>query len=453
MPRLRRSLALCITVLVLSAIYQVLATAFQILALPRFEIPYIEPGDRGSCGFGSYEPDEWLVIALLALGMCWAPLAWAKARRALVTRCLAGLALLTAALGLSWLCVVGSGVRAILNAVQAWHLGDSISHPGFDYFRFQVLLAAAQIGLGIAALAFSLLSLWARLQHGWRFRAEAVTAARAGLLLVLGAALSVRSAWLNEAGCFPLWPALRRDAPESWDGLWTTSVGFYAGCSLLAFVAWPMARRWAWFLAPIAFGALYAFQHGSWGPRCTCQIVDVPGVHVSTIAISGYPATRDSSFGPSQAAQLRERGLTWQQEQFDSVPAFFGAVSRQQRRRRELASVLGPPPEPGSLVLRWAPGTSLEQLSAVVAGARAADFTSVTFELGHVPWHIDLHLGIRVPMVSLLRVPVRIADGCSCQLDFGPEQSADAWLRRVESKLIRGDCCVGAEVEGPAARY
>jgi len=452
MLRLRRWLALCISVLVLSAIYQVLVTAFQILAVPRFEIPYIEPGDRGSCGFGSYEPDEWLVIAMIALGMCWAPLGWARARRASVARCFAGLAVLTAALGLVWLFVVRSGVRAILGAVRAWHLGGSISHPGFDYFRYQALLAAAQLGLGIVALAFSLLSLCARLQQGWRFRTEAVTAARAGLLLVLGAALSVRSAWLNEAGCFPLSPALRRDAPESWDGLWTTSVGFYAGCLLLAFVGWPAARRWAWFVVPIAFGALYDFQHGSWGPQCTCQVVDVPDVAVSTMTISGYPAVRDSSFGPSQTVQLSERGLTWQREQFDNVPALFDAVSRAQRRRLELASVLGPPAEPRSLVLRFAPGTSLGLLSDVVAGARAAGLTGVTFELGSVPWHIDLHLGIQVPMVSLLRVPVRIADGCPRQLDFGPEQSAGAWLRRVESKLTRGDCCVGAAAEAPAAR-
>lgn len=439
-----------VAILLLGATYGLLVTAFRILALPRFEIPYVEPGTSLGC-FGRYDPDVWLALALAALGLSWAPLGWAEARRSLVARCLAGLAVLVAALGLAWLLVVASGIRAILGALMAWRVGVGVgvgvSHPGFDYLSYELFLAVAQVGLGLLSLALALLCGCARLQPRWRFRAEAVAAARAGLLLTLGTALSVRSAWLNESGCFPLWPALRRDAPESWDGLWTTSVGFYGGCALLVFVAWPAVRRRAWFAAPLLLAAAYVYHHGSWGPQLACQAVDVPSTAVSTTTTGAYPAARDWSFGPSEAVQLSERELTWQRRQFDDVPAFLGAYADGQRLLRSL-HVFEPPPTPASLALRVAPGAPFELVRETVAGAKDAGFIGVTFELASEPfWDVDMGWGIQVPVVSLMRVRVPFADGCHCELDFGPDPTADAW-ERTRTKLTREACCFGTTATG-----
>jgi len=454
--RAARWLVIGVAVLGLSASYHVLVSAFRILALPRFEIPYVEPGMRGTGCFGHYDPNEWLALALAALGLSWAPLPWGnKGRgcRSLLARCLVGLAILTTATGFAWLAVVGGGVRAILGTVRGWHSGNDISHPGFHYFNYEVLLSAAQLGLGIMALALSLLSLSARLQHSWQFRTEALTAARAALLLVLGAALSVRSAWLNDSGCFPLWPALRRDAPESWDGLWTTSIAFYAGCLLLAFVGWPAARRRAWTIAPVALSAIYLFNHGYWGPQCTCQAIDVPSLPVTAMTTSRYPVARDWSFGPSQAVQLNERGVSWRGEQFENFSAFLSTLSHETQRRRELAKLISLPAAPESLVLRLAPGALVEQVRETARGARIAGFTGITFELGSDPWPLDVGWGIQVPTVNLMRIPVRFADDCSCQLELGPEQTAAAWLPRAEANLTQGVCCLSAAGEARTAPY
>jgi hypothetical protein len=430
-----------VAILLLGATYGLLVAAFRILALPRFEIPYVEPGTPLGC-FGRYDPDVWLALALAALGLSWAPLGWAEARRSRVTRCLAGLAVLVAALGLAWLVVVARGTRAILGALLAWRVGEGVSHPGSDYLSYELFLAVAQVGLGLLSLALALLCASARLQQRWRFRAEAVAAARAGLLLALGAALSVRSAWLNESGCFPLWPAFRRDAPESWDGLWTTSLGFYSGCSLLVFVAWPAARRRAWFAAPLVLAAVYVYHHGSWGPQLACQAIDVPSTPVSTTTTGAYPAAREWSFGPSEAVQLSERGLTWQRRQFDDVPAFLVAHADGQRLQRSLWG-FEPPPAPTSLALRVAPGAPFELVRQAVAGAKAAGFIGVTFELASEPFSdVDVGWGIQIPVVSLMRVRVPFADRCHCELDLGPDQPADAW-QRAQAKLTREACCIG----------
>lgn len=443
MPRLRRWFSIGVAILLLGATYRLLVTAFQILALPRFEIPYIEPG-AGLCGFGHYDPDEWLALTLVALGLSWLPLGWAKARRSLVRRGLAGLAALSAGLGVVWLLVVGRAVRAILAALLAWRVnaGVGVGHPGFDYLNYEMFLDFAQVGLGLVSLGLALACLCARLRPRWRFRTEAVATARAGLLLVLGAALSLRSAWLNESGCFPLWPALRRDAPESWDGAWTTSVGFYGGCMLLVFVAWPAARRRAWLAVPLVLGAIYVGGHGSWGPQLACQAVDVPSTPVSTTTTGGEPLAQDWSSRPGEAVQLSERGPTWGRQQFDDVPAFFDALANRQRLLRSLRNVVGPPAAPDGLALRVAPGAPFAQVRAAVAGAQAAGFIGVTFELASDPfWDADVGWGIKVPVVGLMRVRVAFANDCHCQLDLGSEPSADAWLR-TQTKLTQEPCCV-----------
>lgn len=446
MPRLRRWFTVGVAILLLGATYRLLVTAFQILALPRFEIPYVEPGTPLGC-FGRYDPDQWLALVFVALGSSWLPLGWAKKRRALVTRGLAGLAALSAGLGVVWLLAVGRSVRAILAALLAWRVnpGVGVSHPGFDYPNYEMLLDFAQVGLGLVSLGLALACLCARLRPRWRFRTEAVATARAGLLLLLGAALSLRSAWLNESGCFPLWPAHRRDAPESWDGVWTTSIGFYGACMLLVFVAWPAARRRAWLAAPLVLGALYVGRDGSWGPELACQAVDVPSTPVSTTMTGGEPPARDwSSRLELEAVQLSERGLTWERQRFDDVPAFLDELASKQRLRRSLSNVLGPPPAPLSLALRVAPGTPFAQVRETVAGAQAAGFIGVTFELASDPfWDVDVGWGIKVPIVGLMRVRVAFANDCHCQLDLGSDQSADAWSR-AQTKLTREPCCVAA---------
>jgi hypothetical protein len=60
------------------------------------------------------------------------------------------LAVLVAALGLAWLLVVASGIRAILGALMGWRVGVGVgvSHPGFDYLSYELFLAVAQVGLG-----------------------------------------------------------------------------------------------------------------------------------------------------------------------------------------------------------------------------------------------------------------------------------------------------------------
>jgi hypothetical protein len=185
----RRWLVLGGALLMLGGAYWALTMALKVLALPRFDIPFAEPG-AGSC-FGRYDPDEWVVLALLALGLCWAPLGWARARRGLVIRCLLSMALLVGALGAAWLAVVARDVVAIFDALTAWRVtAAGVSHPGFEYRSYELLLDAAQLGLGIGAFSLALLVLCARLQERSRSGAELLAATRAGLVLLLGAVLA-----------------------------------------------------------------------------------------------------------------------------------------------------------------------------------------------------------------------------------------------------------------------
>ncbi len=441
-----RWFVLGVALLLLATTYQVLILAFRILALPRFEIPYVE-GSSASC-FGRFDPGEWLGLAVLVLGLSWVPLSWAKRRRRVASRCLGCLAVLAGALGSTWLLLVGGAVEAIRSATLAWHFERGIRHPGFDYLSYEALFHFAQVGFGLVALALSLLSLCLRLQQRLWFRTEALAACRAGLLLLLGAALSVRSAWLNEAGCFPFWPALRRDVPDSWSGLWTTSVAFYCGCLLLAFVAWPALRRRAKVLVPAVLGTISAFNDGTWGPYCSCQVVDVPSVPVSALVTTRYPAVRDERFEPSEAVQLGERALRWDGRSFDSAPAFLDELARERERRRELGALLRvTPAPPENLVLRLAPDVPVERLRQVIAAARAMGFAGVTLELGMEPWEIDLGWGLEVPTLNLTRVPVSFADGCACQLELDVEETADAWLQRSQDRLTQGACCFSAAAD------
>jgi hypothetical protein len=200
--------------LLLAGAYEALTTALRILALPRFDTPFAEPG-AGSC-LPRYDPDEWVVLALLALGLSCVPLGWARARCGLAIRALMPMALLVGALGASWLVVVGRGVLTIFDALMAWRVTDvGASHPGFQYPSYELLLDAAQLGLGIMTFGLALLALCARLRERSRFGAEALAATRAGLVLLVGAVLSVRAAWSNDAGCFLSWLVYCHDTPKT----------------------------------------------------------------------------------------------------------------------------------------------------------------------------------------------------------------------------------------------
>jgi hypothetical protein len=427
----------------LTGAYLLLMTGVQVLALPRFEIPF---ADGGMCGFGSRDPYWWATLALLAPGLSFAPLGWAGAgaRRKLASKATGGLALLLGAVALSWLAIIGLQVAALAGAMGAWRINASgLTHPGFVYPNIKLLLEVAQIGLGSLALALGLVVLALRLAQVFRCHRETLTALRAGLLLLLGAMLTVREAWENDSGCFPLWPAFTLHSPSGWYGLWTTSVGFYGGCLWLLCAAWHRSRRLVAVLVPSALAMIYWWNHGSWSSGCACQAIDVTEQAASAAVLDVQPATAETGRGPVPIElQVRSHGLSWEYLQFADAGAFLNEVEHGMRWHYQLQRELrGPPHQPANVVLRLADDAPLEQVRAVVDGAQAVGFRGITFEFAlRRTWTVAGWLELQG--AGLTRVPVPFENGCECQLDLSSGGSVHDWLRGPGARIIDHECCL-----------